>query len=190
MGLLGSVRHAIAILGAVLATSLLLQGCSGGGGGPPSGNGPRPWAIDDTAFSGNGTDLLEGGDMFLGETDLAAAAALGDQIWATLVSATTWVGASSPNTYEFYVDSDPLTNWGRAYRYTGQSVIVGPVIGAPGFYGTGTYVGASGQPYDAVILRTWDNSYWELLAVQSPTSLVHAIQNINGLPIVTFYDAN
>ena len=157
------MKWLIPSLVAVLAGWVLFTGCSGSGGGGGNGggsaSGARPWAIDDTAFTGNGDDLLEGGDMFIGENDLTSAMTLGDQIWATLVSTNTWTAPGTAMSYQFFFDTDPNTNWGRAYRYTGQNVVAGPVIGAPGFYGTGTYVRANGQAYDAVILRTWDNSY-------------------------------
>lgn len=190
------MKNLLALCGAVLALAFVPTGCSSGGGSGggsapnPGTGGARPWAIDDTAFTGAGTDLLVGGDMFVGEADLNAAIALGDQIWATLTSHGTWTATSSLYTYQFYVDTDPVTNWGRAFRYTGFDVVAGPVIGAPGFYGTGTYTSPNGQQYDAVILRTWDDTYWELLIVQGPGTFTHAVQHLNGLPIVQTYFGN
>ena len=185
----------------------LTSGCSGGGGGggatasPGTGASARPWAIDDAALTGSATDLLVGGDRFigdldpvsaaaLGDPDLAAATAIGDRIWAALSGPNTWIGDTPLNTYQFYDDVDPITNWGRAFRYTGFDVIAGPIVGPPSFYGTGTYVSAAGEPFDAVILRTWDESYWELFVIQNQSTIVHAIQHVNGLPIVRAYASN
>ncbi len=188
------MKKLLVLLTAALLVLPAVTSCSGGGGGnhrnPAAGSGgAQPWAIDDTAISGNGVDLLQGGDMFIGEMDGPAAVALGDQIWATLTSIQTWTAANPLYTYRFYDDTDPFTNWGRAFRYTGFNVEVGPIIGPPGFYGTGTYVDPLGQSYPAVILRTWDLTYWELLVIQSPTSIVHAIQHTSGLPIAQTYFA-
>ena len=41
-----------------------------------------------------------------------------------------------------------------------------------------------------MILRTWDDTYWELLVVQGPGTITHAVQNLNGLPIVQTYFGN
>ncbi|MEL6905645.1 MAG: hypothetical protein AAFP22_09575 [Planctomycetota bacterium] len=174
----------------------LTSGCSGGGGGggatasPGTGASARPWAIDDGALTGSATDLLVGGDRFIGDLDPVSAAALGDQMWAVLAAGQMWVADNPIYTYRFYDDVDPITNWGRAFRYTGFDVIAGPIVGPPSFYGTGTYVSAAGEPFDAVILRTWDESYWELFVIQNQSTIVHAIQHVNGLPIVRAYASN
>ena len=182
-----------ALLGTALC--LLLIGCSGGGNagnaGDGAGNGNlRPWAIDEAAATGMAEDLLVAGDMFVAELDLAAATALGDQMWAVMRAVPTWVGTNPLYTYQFYDDTDPFTNWGRAYRHTGFDVYAGPIIGPPGFLGPGTYIAATGEQLDAVILRTWDESYWELFILQDNLTLIHATQHFNGLPIVQTYTAN
>ncbi|MEM6673555.1 MAG: hypothetical protein AAF726_11985 [Planctomycetota bacterium] len=181
----------------IAATGCLALACSSGGGGDDGGNngggGPaRAFSIEDTAATGMGTDLLVQGDAFIGEPDLATAEAIGDRIWAVLTSTQTWIAPNPLYSYQFYVDSDPITNWGRAFRYTGFNVEAGPISipqTAGGFYGTGTYVAADGQQFDAVILRTWDTVYWELLVIDSPTTFVHSIQNVNGLPLPNGYVA-
>lgn len=182
------LKPLVALFSLVLLVS---TGCSsgedGGNTAPAADASARPWAIDDAALTGAGTDLLVGGDQFIGDLDPGSAAALGDQIWATLTGVQTWVAENPVYTYRFYDDTDPVTNWGRAFRYTGFDVVAGPIIGPPGFYGTGTYVTPAGQPFDAVILRTWDSSYWEILIVQDAGTIVHAIQHVNGLPIARGY---
>lgn len=178
---------------ALILVNLALTGCSGGGdrgggnAGPGGGGQPTPWAIEDAAAATMGTDLLFDGDMFMGETDPAQATVIGDRIWAVLTSRATWTADNPLYTYQFYVDTDPVTNWGRAFRYTGFNVEAGPITTPPTFFGTGTYVAPNGQQYDAVILRTWDISYWELLVVENGAAFVHAIQNANGLPIAQTY---
>lgn len=190
------MKNPFVLCGAVLSLCLVLPGCSSGGGGNAgngngNGNGAlRPWAIDDAAATGMSEDLLVPGDMFIGEMDLTAAVALGDQMWAVMRAVPTWVGTNPLYTYQFFDDTDPFTNWGRAYRHTGFDVYAGPIIGPPGLYGTGTYVAANGEQFDAVILRTWDESYWELLILQGNWKFTHAIQHLNGLPIVDTYTAN
>lgn len=162
----------------------LLGACSGGGGGG-GGNAAalRPFAINDAAspaLAADVRDLLEAGDRFQYEPDVAAANAIYDAIWAQLVAFTTWVAPNPLNTYQFFVDTDPNTNWGRAYRFTGFSVFAGPVVP----FTAGTYTRASGASFPAVTLRTWDDTNAELLIMLDAQNFVHAIQHVNGLPIV------
>lgn len=191
------MKNTITTWAAALMLWALPVGCSGGGGGGNAGGGPgagggtaRPWSIDDAALNGMSTDLLAAGDAFLGENDLNSAAAIGDRMWAAMSAQGTWVGTNPIYTYQFYDDTDPFTNWGRAFRYTGFSVYAGPVVGPPTFLGTGTYIAAGGQQYDAVIMRTWDDTYWELLILQSNTIFTHATQHVNGLPLIETYTLN
>ena len=190
------MKNALHTLVTVLALWLVPAACSsgggdgGGGGGVIGGGMARAWAIEDAGATGAGTDLLMAGDMFIGEPDLAAATAIGDRIWAALSGPNTWIGDTPLNTYQFYVDTDPITNCGRAFRYTGFSVYAGPIVGPTVFYGTGTYVTANGQSFDAMIVHTWDDVYWELFVVQNGNLFTHAVQNVTGLPIIEDFTAN
>ncbi|MEM9383183.1 MAG: hypothetical protein AAGB93_24760 [Planctomycetota bacterium] len=190
------MKNALLTLVTACALWLVPASCSngggdGGGGGNLGGGGTaRAWAIENAGATGAGTDLLMAGDMFIGENDLAAATAIGDRIWARLTGPTTWIGNTPLNTYQFYDDSDPVTAWGRAFRYTGFSVVAGPIIGPTVFYGTGTYVAANGQAFDAMIVHTWDDVYWELFVIQDGALFTHAVQHVTGLPIVEDFSAN
>src|SRR5262245_19809703 len=167
-----------------LAQSLLLAVVVGGGGGGGAGAGAlQPFAINAAASPALAADvhnLLEVGDRYQFEPNTTAANVLFDGVWAQLAGTTTWVAPNPLNTYQFFVDSDPYTNWGRAYRFTGFSTFAGPV--QP--FTSGTYTRPGGASYPAAALQTWDSSNAEFLVMVSATQFVHAIQNTNGLPIV------
>lgn len=179
------------VLFCIASPCLFFAACSGGGGGGGNGGGGGsgtliPFAISAAGNVGMATNLLVAGDAFEAETDPVQRTALGDQIWNVVTSINTWVGTNPTFTYQFYVDTDPFTNWGRAFRYTGFGVYAGP-IRIPPTSGPGTYTAANGDTFQAVILQTWDDTYWEILIVQDGTTFVHAVQNVNGLPIVETY---
>ena len=190
------MKNPQAIQGLALSILMVLASCSGGGGGKAgSGNGGgggpvQPWAIEDAGLTGTSVDLLIAGDQFVGEMDAGAAAQIADRMWTQMTAPTTWVGTNPLFTYQLYNDSDPFTNWGRAYRHTGFDVYAGPLVGPSWFYGTGTYFAATGEQYDAAILHTWDADYWELIIMMDPQILVHANQHTNGFPLADTYTAN
>ncbi|MBL9076786.1 MAG: hypothetical protein JNL08_04735 [Planctomycetes bacterium] len=167
--------------------ALLLAACSNGGGGPAGGAGGslQPFAIDaaaSPAVAASVADLLEVGDHFAYEPDVAAANAIYDQIWQRLVAAPQWLEPGDTTAYEFFDDSDPVTNWGRAYRYFGNGTFAGPM--QP--FTAGTYTRPNGVDLPALTLTTWD-SRAELIVLLDDDTFVHAIQNTNGLPIVEVF---
>lgn len=181
----------LALLPALAVSLLLLTACGGGGGGGAPGGtaGPlQPYAIDAAASPALAADvrnLLEAGDRYQFEPDTTAANALYDAIWARLTAVPTWFGAGPANTFEFYFDAEPLTNWGRAFRYVGHDVHVGPV--RP--FTAGTYTRPNGTRLPALALQTWDVDRAEFLVVVDAGTIVHAIQHLDGLPIATAYRA-
>ena len=178
---------------AIVAICLMVAACGGGGGGGDaglSGGGGSlvPFAINDAASPALAADvrnLLEPGDRYQYEPNVAAANAILDGIWAQLTAHATWTASNPLNTYQFYIDTDPNTHWGRAYRFTGFSVYAGPVVP----FTAGTYTRANGATYPAVALQTWDSSYAEILVLTDSNNFAHAIQNTNGLPITDLFHA-
>ena len=176
---------------AIVALCLMVAACGGGGGDAGLGGGGSlvPFAINDAASPAVASDvrnLLEVGDRYQYEPNVTAANAIWDGIWTQLTAHATWTDPSNPlNTYQFYIDTDPNTHWGRAYRFTGFSVYVGPVVP----FTAGTYTRPSGATYLAVALQTWDSSYAEILVLTDANNFAHAIQNTNGLPITGFFHA-
>lgn len=170
-----------------LAVAACSGGGGGGGGGASAGGNLQPFAIDDAAspaVAADVRDLLEVGDRFAFEPDAAQANAIYDALWAALVSANEWLEPGDNTTYEFFDDTDPITNWGRAYRYFGQGTFAGPVVP----FTAGTYTRSSGAALPALTLQTWDGSHAELLVILDSDTFVHAIQNTNGLPIVEVFE--
>jgi hypothetical protein len=172
-----------------LVASLLACGAGGGGlGGGGGGGALKPWAISDAANPTTAADvhnLLEVGDHYQFEPNNAAANAILENLWARLTAVRTWVGTNPGYTYQFYNDGDPNTHWGPAYRFTGESVWAGPV--RP--YTAGTYTRANGSSYQAATLRTWDETYAEILVLIDANAFVHANQKVNGLPLIETYSA-
>ncbi len=174
----------------VLVSGLLLPACSGGGGGGVAGGGAgalQPFAIDaaaSPAVAADVRDLLEVGDQFAFEPDAAQANAMYDTIWSLLTAANSWLEPGDNTEYQFFDDSDPITHWGRAYRYSGFGVFSGPVVP----FTAGTYTRANGSTLPAVTLQTWDGGHAELLVMVASDVFVHAIQNGNGLPIVETFE--
>lgn len=167
--------------------TLLAAACAGGGGGSGGGGQLQPFAIDTAAspaLAADVRDLLEAGDHFAYEPDVAAANAIYDQVWLRLASATEWLEPADNTTYEFFDDTDPVTNWGRAYRYFGNGTFAGPVVP----FTAGTYTRAGGTGLPALTLQTWDGSHAEFLVLLDDDTCVHAIQNTNGLPIVEVFE--
>lgn len=166
-------------------------GSSGNGGSDDSlgGNGnASPWAISRASQPATATDvrnLLEAGDRYRYEADNVAANTILDDIWARLIAAPSWVGTNPLYTYRFYNDIGTITNWGRAFRHTGFDESAGPITA----FTAGTYTSVSGAEFPAVILRTWDDEYAEILVLTSEQSFTHAIQHFNGLPIIEHYQA-
>lgn len=170
-------------------TCLALAACSGGGGGGAAGAGAnlRPFAIDDAAspaVAADVRDLVEVGDRFAFEPNAVQANAIYDALWSALVSANEWLEPADNTTYQFFDDTDPITNWGRAYRYSGQGTFAGPVVP----FTAGTYTRTSGVALPALTLQTWDGSHAELLVMLDNDTFAHAIQNTNGLPIVEIFE--
>ena len=127
------------------------------------------------------------GDRYRYEPSNAAANAILDGIWVRLVAVHTWVGTARQLTYQFFNDSDPQTHWGRAYRFTGTADnYAGPIRA----FTAGTYTRANGSSYQAVILQTWDGNYAEILVLIDPSTFVHAVQNVNGLPITDSFNGH
>jgi len=180
-------------LAVVVGLCLAVAACGGGGGGgdaaPGAAGSLTPFAINAAASPAQAADvrnLLEAGDRYQYEPNNAAANAILDGIWTQLTAFATWTDQSNPlNTYQFYIDTNPSTNWGRAYRFSGFSVYAGPVVP----FTAGTYTRANGSSYPAVALQTWDGNYAELLVQSDANNFAHAIQNTNGLPIVGFFHA-
>jgi len=166
---------------------LALGACSnGGGGGAANGGALQPFAIDaaaSPALAASVADVLEVGDRFAYEPDVAAANAIFDAIWQRLLAAPEWLEPGDTTAYEFFDDTDPVTNWGRAYRYFGNGTFAGPVVP----FTAGTYTRPSGADLPALTLRTWD-SRAELIVLLDDDTFVHAIQNTNGLPIVEVFE--
>ena len=129
-------------------------------------------------------NLLEVGDRFSYQPDVAAANALYDFVWARLVTANEWLEIADGTVYEFFDDQDPVTNWGRAYRYFGQGTFAGPVVP----FTAGTYTRAGGGDLPALALQTWDGSRAEFLVLLDDDTVVHALQDTNGLPIVERFE--
>jgi len=177
------------ILLGVLCMSITACGGGGGGNGGGGGGGAgalTPFAIDaaaNPALAADVRNLLEVGDRFQYEPNAGAAIAIYDAIWAQLIAFATWTAGNPLYTFQFFNDTNPLTNWGRAYRYTGFSVYAGPVIA----FTAGTYTSSNGTNLQAITLTTWDGNYAELLVMLNPQTIVHAIQNNNGLPIADSY---
>jgi hypothetical protein len=147
----------------------------------------RPFAIDaaaSPAIAADVRDLLEVGDHFAFEPDVAQADAIYDALWSDLVSANEWREPGDTTTYEFFDDSDPVTHFGRAYRYFGQGTFAGPVVP----FTAGTYTRPGGVVLPALTLQTWDGNHAELLVRIDGDTFVHAIQNTNGLPIVEVFE--
>ncbi|MDP6928164.1 MAG: hypothetical protein QF412_00555, partial [Planctomycetota bacterium] len=113
--------------------------------------------------------------------------ALWDQIWNILIGTSTWTGTNPVFTYGFFLDTNPLTNWGRAYRHSGFGTYAGPIGTPMAILGSGTYTGANQTDYPAMILRTWDDSYWEMIVIRDPNTHTHANQHTNGLPLIETY---
>ena len=148
-----------------------------------------PFAINNAASPALAADvrnLLEVGDRFQYEPDVVAANVIYDGIWAQLLAHVTWTGTNPLNTFQFYNDTNPFTNWGRAFRYTGFSVYAGPVIP----FTAGIYTRVDGVQLPAVTLQTYDGSYAEMLVMVDSQTFAHAIQHFNGLPIVEFFSGN
>ena len=163
--------------------------CSGGGGGSgnPATGSLQPFAIDaaaSPALAALVRDLLEVGDRFAYQPDVAAANALYDFVWARLSSANEWLEVADGTVYEFFDDQDPVTNWGRAYRYFGQGTFAGPVVP----FTAGTYTRAGGGDLPALALQTWDGSRAEFLVLLDDDTVVHALQDTNGLPILERFE--
>jgi hypothetical protein len=169
----------------LLAMAVWCNACTGGGGGRQAGAGGalQPFAIDaaaSPAVAADVRDLLERGDRYAFEPDVALANALYDSIWQQLLSATEWLEPADNTSFQFFDDSDPITAWGRAYRYAGNGTFAGPVVP----FTAGTYTRANGARLPAVTVQTWDSSHAELLVLLDGDTVVHALQNNNGLPIV------
>ncbi len=167
---------------------LALTACTGGGGGGANGGGGRlqPFAIDaaaSPAIAASVGDLLEVGDHFAYEPDVAAANAIFDAIWQRLVTATEWLEPGDTTTYEFFDDTDPITHFGRAYRYFGNGTFAGPLVP----FTAGTYTRANGVDLPALTLQTWD-SRAEMIVMLDDDTFAHAIQNTNGLPIIEVFE--
>lgn len=174
--------------GLSLLVSVVVAGCTGGGGGGGGGAGSvRPFAIDaaaSPALASDVRDLLEVGDRYAFEPDTTLANGLYDQIWARLSAFGSWVDAADNDTFEFFDDTDPLTQFGRAYRFFGFGVFAGPVVP----FTAGTYTQANGSAHPALALQTWDGQAAELLVLLADDTFLHAVQNTNGLPIVGTYE--
>jgi hypothetical protein len=164
-----------------------LLACGGGVGA--GGNGAlQPFAISAAANPATAADvhnLLEPRDRYRFEPNNGAANAILDNLWTQLTAFNAWTGGNPLNTYRFYNDSDPLTHWGRAYRFTGFAQYAGPI--RP--FTAGTYTRENGSSYPALILQTWDGTYAEILVLLGPNTFVHANQNVNGLPITETFTA-
>src|SRR5262249_32877575 len=170
----------------------VVVGCGGtGADGLGTGGfaGLRPFAISDAAHPATAADvhnLLEAGDHYKFEPSNAAANAILDGIWARLIVVQTWTATANVITYHFFNDTNPQTQWGRAYRYTGTLDDYGSPIRAST---AGTYTRANGSNFPAAILETWDQSYAEILVLIDSSTFVHANQNVNGLPITYTFTA-
>lgn len=163
--------------------------CSGSGGGSGSAATGRlqPFAIDAAASPALAADvrnLLEVGDRFVYQPDATAANALYDFVWARLVTANEWLEVADGTVYEFFDDQDPVTNWGRAYRYFGQGTFAGPVVP----FTAGSYTRAAGGDRPALALQTWDGSRAEFLVLLDDDTVLHALQDTNGLPILERFE--
>ena len=162
-----------------------LLGC---GAGVSQNGGLRPFAISAAANPATAADvhnLLEPRDRYRFEPNNGAANAILDNLWAQLIAFNIWTGSNPLNTYRFYNDSDPLTHWGRAYRFTGFAEHAGPI--RP--FTAGSYMRENGSCYPALILQTWDGTYAEILVMLGPNTFVDANQNVNGLPITETFAA-
>ena len=176
-------------MGFLVATTVACgEGTDGLGTGGLAGL--QPFAISaaaNPATAGDVHNLLETGDRYRYEPSNAAANAILDGIWVRLVAVHTWVGTARQLTYQFFNDSDPQTHWGRAYRFTGTADnYAGPIRA----FTAGTYTRANGSSYQAVILQTWDGNYAEILVLIDPSTFVHAVQNVNGLPITDSFNGH
>lgn len=146
-----------------------------------------PWAISNAGNYGIATNIAQPCDRFDYEPDLSTAWAMWDDIWRVLSTPNTWTARGNPQfTYQYYVDSNYYTNWGRAYRYTGVETSAGPIRTPQAFVGPGTYTAPNGTSFRAMVLQTWDYN-WEMIVIIDERNYAHATQHFNGLPIVNFY---
>ena len=147
---------------------------------------PRP--ISNAGNSGHAAHIAQLCDRFDYEANLDKASAMWDNIWRILTGPHTWTANNNPlHTYQFYVDNDPFTNWGRAFRYTGFAMEAGPIRSPMAIVGTGIYTAPDGATFQAMILQTWDVTYWEMIVVIDDRNFAHLQQHFNGLPLVLFY---
>lgn len=56
--------------------------------------------------------------------------------------------------------------------------------------GSGTYKRADGRSYDAMILQTWDDTYWQILIIADNNTFVLANQHFNGFPVLETYQGS
>lgn len=148
----------------------------------------QAWAVSDAGNTGYAEHLAAPCDKFEYEANVTEALLQWDVMWQTLTAPRTWTNPSNPlYTYSFYEDYGSSTNFGRAYRHTGFDISVGSIGTPMAIVGPGIYTNAKGVEYQAMVLRTWDSSYWEMFIFEDERNFAHLNQHTNGYPVISHY---